>query len=401
MNRLKIILLVNQLGNGGAERVVSLLAKHLSKENNQIEVICLERNLIGTENFYQISSDIPIHYLTNDTKTHSGLHKLIELPILGWKLMRYVQQNNIQLVQSHLFRASYVNTFAKLWAQMLGKRKHKMQFVTPGQVTYYDKKGLLGKINIALIRFCYPRADYIVFKSIEMQAQATQRIPALAPCPQTVIYNPYDIEAIQAQTKAEVDFYFNPDKRYLISVGRLIKLKRTEIILNALTHLPNDIELILVGNGTEEADFKRLAEQLNVRQRVHFVGSQKNPFAYLNKSNLFVMASETEGFPNVLVEAMLCGIPVIASDCISGPREILAPTTNPLKHLSIGDHLELAKYGILTPVGDVQGLVLAIQHLLNEPEKAKQLADAAYQRATDFSLKIIISRYQDIMHNTP
>jgi N-acetylgalactosamine-N,N'-diacetylbacillosaminyl-diphospho-undecaprenol 4-alpha-N-acetylgalactosaminyltransferase len=134
---------------------------------------------------------------------------------------------------------------------------------------------------------------------------------------------------------------------------------------------------------------------------VHFVGSQKNPFAYLNKSNLFVMASETEGFPNVLVEAMLCGIPVIASDCISGPREILAPTTNPLKHLSIGDHLELAKYGILTPVGDVQGLVLAIQHLLNEPEKAKQLADAAYQRATDFSLKIIISRYQDIMHNTP
>jgi len=401
MKRLKTILLVNQLGNGGAERVVSLLAKHLPTESNQIEVMCLERNLTGKDNFYQISKDIPITYLTNDTAPRSGLRKLIDLPILGWKLMRYIQHNNIQLVQSHLFRASYVNVFAKLWATLLGKSIHQTQIVTPGQVTYYDQEGLLGKINIALIRFCYPKADYLIFKSIEMQSQAVARIPSLAACTQAVVYNPYDIDAIQAYARSEPDFHFDPTKRYLISVGRLIKLKRTEIILEALTRLPTDVELILVGNGTDENRFKTLASTLNIAQRVHFVGSQSNPFAYLSRANIFILASETEGFPNVLVEAMLCNIPVIASDCISGPREILAPTSNPLQHLSIGDGCEWTDYGVLTAVADTDAIVLAVETLLNEPEKAKQLAESAYRRATDFSLKSIIARYEDIMHPTP
>jgi len=400
MKRLKTILLVNQLGNGGAERVVSLLAKHLPTQHNQIEVMCLERNLTGNDNFYQISSEIPIHYLSNDNKTRSGLRKLIDLPILGWKLMRYVQQNDIQLVQSHLFRASYVNVLAKLWAKLFARYVHQTQLVTPGQITYYDQEGLLGKINIALIRFCYPKADYLIFKSIEMQAQAIQRIPALAACPQSVVYNPYDIDAIQIQTQAIPNFNFDPNKRYLISVGRLIKLKRPEVILNALTRLPDDVELILVGNGTDEAQFKALTQQLNLQARVHFVGSQSNPFAYLSRANLFILASETEGFPNVLVEAMLCKIPVIASDCISGPREILAPATNPLQHLSVGDDCEWTDYGVLTAVTDTEALICAIETSLNNPEKAQQRAHAAYQRANEFSLQTIIARYEDIMHNS-
>jgi N-acetylgalactosamine-N,N'-diacetylbacillosaminyl-diphospho-undecaprenol 4-alpha-N-acetylgalactosaminyltransferase len=159
--------------------------------------------------------------------------------------------------------------------------------------------------------------------------------------------------------------------------------------------------LILVGNGSEENTFKQLAQRLRIEQRVHFVGSQKNPFAYLSRAQIFILASETEGFPNVLVEAMLSKTPVIAADCISGPREILSPHTNPLTHLCVGDAVEWTEYGALTAVADTQALVLAIQTLLNNPQKAQQLADAAYQRATDFSLTHIIARYEHIMHNTP
>jgi N-acetylgalactosamine-N,N'-diacetylbacillosaminyl-diphospho-undecaprenol 4-alpha-N-acetylgalactosaminyltransferase len=395
--KISIALLINTLGNGGAERVVSLLATHLPKMRYNVIIICLERNVFSDDNFYHIPSDIPIVFLSDNKSSNSGLKKLIELPLLAWKLMRVAVQHDIDIIQSHLFRASYVNAIAQLWAKRLHKRIPIVQMVTPGQITYYDQEGILGKVNLALIRYCYPRAEHLVFKSIEMQYQANQRIKQLSQCHQSVIYNPYDIDAITAQGKQVAEFIFDPTTFYLISVGRLIKLKRIDVILQALTMLPSSTELILVGNGADEAHFKQLTRTLDLDKRVHFVGSQKNPFSYLTKAQLFILSSETEGFPNVLVEAMLSHIPVLASDCISGPREILAPKSNPLEHLQIGNPVEWTEYGGLYAVGDATTLASAIVSLQDDRLKMQQLATAAYQRATDFSLSHIISRYDKVI----
>jgi len=389
-----ILMVINTLGNGGAERAVSLISRHLSTTDCRVQIMCLERNIFDNDNFYQLPDTIPIHYLTHEKSTHSGLKKLLQLPILAWQLMQFIEQHQISVVQSHLFRASYVSAMAKLWMKLRRRATPTLQMVTPGQITYYDQEGLLGKVNLFLIRWCYPLSSLLIFKSKEMQAQANQRLPNLTQSAQTVIYNPYDIEHIQQQASLPISFVFDANKRYLVSVGRLIKLKRTETILNVLPQLPDEVELILVGNGAEEDHFKQIAQQNQIAHRVHFVGAQKNPFAWVAHANVFILSSETEGFPNVLAEAMICQTPVIASDCISGPREILAPETDPLNHLQKGDAFEITPNGILYAVGDEVQLLKAITYLLANPEKAQTLADRAFLRAHDFSLATIMAQYK-------
>lgn len=393
---IRLALLVNQLGNGGAERVVSLLANHLDRRVIDVCVLCIEKNAIGNDNFYQIPSDIPIYYLDEQPTSNSGFVKLLEIPLLAWKLSRFIRQHKIQVVQSHLFRASYANLLAKQWLKLTG-HAHQAQVVFPNPLSHYDKAGTVGKVNLKLIQWLYPLADQMIFKSIEMQQQANQRFTAFRPVAQTVIYNPYNLDEIQQKSQAAINFTFDDTKRYLVTVGRLIKLKRLEVIFAALKQLPENIELILVGNGQDEDDYRQQAETMGLSQRVHFVGAQKNPFAWVAKADLFILASESEGFPNVLAEAMACGTAVVASDCTSGPREILAPNTNPSEHLKVGDTAEATTYGLLYAVGDSEQLALGIQQCLNDTTRNQHCVQAAQQRVQDFSLPVIMQQYQQVI----
>ena len=142
---------------------------------------------------------------------------------------------------------------------------------------------------------------------------------------------------------------------YTIKKPTIIIEKSFDDILN------ENIEIIFLGDGEEKENLVSLAKSLKVAKRVHFLGRVKNPYKYMAKSDIFVSCSESEGFPNVLVEAMICGIPVISSDCISGPMEIL------------GDN----EYGLLFDVGDKNKLLENIKLLLNNKELKEDLIKKA------------------------
>jgi N-acetylgalactosamine-N,N'-diacetylbacillosaminyl-diphospho-undecaprenol 4-alpha-N-acetylgalactosaminyltransferase len=134
---------------------------------------------------------------------------------------------------------------------------------------------------------------------------------------------------------------------------------------------------------------------------VYLLGFKGNPFPYLNRSHLFLKSSVYEGFPNVIIEAMSSGLPVISSDCAAGPREILSPSTDILSNASV---LEYAEYGILTPVGDetneqqyVSETSRAVIDVLTNEEKRSYYQQQSLARIKNYERKKIMDEWTDLI----
>jgi len=381
----KIFFLINSLTAGGAERVLSIILSELNKQNYDIELICLEKN-----NFYTIPKNIKITYLSNNNGNEHPVKKLLMLPFLAISLQKYIKKNNISIIQSHVYRANFVNSLSKLFGS-----KHTAQIVNAGQVSMYKTKGFIGKVNLFLIKKLYPMANTIICKSkgmeIDLQTYFQKELNSI------VINNPYDIEKIKLLKDEKIDnFTFNKEKTYLIYVGRFASFKKPEYIIKALKGLNEDIELILLGDGPNRTELENLSISLTLSHRVHFLGRVENPYKYIFKSDIFILSSDDgEGFPNVLVEAMICQTSVIATDCKSGPREILSPKTDITFELK--DGLEIAEHGILVPKSNVKFLREAITLLLLNKALKEKLISSGYERAKDFSVDKIITQYKKVL----
>lgn len=375
---IEITFLINSLGEGGAQRIVVTLAKQFAQEGKKVRILSL-----ATNDLHQLPAEVECVYFSKHVKDSMFL-----IPYYAWKLKHYVHANNINLVQSHIFRASFVNLFSKV----LGSQ-HQVQVVNHSVVSRFENEGISGKINLLFIRLLYEKADLIVHISKRMKLAFHEYFSMNKE--EVVIYNPHHAKLIvkQAQSKPK-DFTFDKKKRYLISVGRLIELKRFEDVILALKALPSDVELLLLGEGKERASLEKLVQAHRLGSQVHFLGQVNNPFSYLQCSDLFILSSSVEGFPNVLVEAMLCKTAVVSSDCTSGPRELLAPSTKITQQLSKG--VEKAEYGYLYAVGDVASLTQSIQELLEDKEQRECYVEKAFQRANSFSVENISLEYEKI-----
>ena len=162
-------------------------------------------------------------------------------------------------------------------------------------------------------------------------------------------------------------------------------LKRNRDLIDAFNVLQKEssrLELLFVGEGKLKSELVEYCSELNIAQKVHFLGNVTNPFYYLHKSDLFVMTSQTEGFPNVLVEAMVCGLPVISSDCKSGPREILGEN----------------EYGLLYDVGDVTALTKRMQYYLyDESVDLAEMKMKNLQCLEDFTIGKIMKEFKGVL----
>ncbi|EGP4654996.1 glycosyltransferase, partial [Escherichia coli] len=144
-------------------------------------------------------------------------------------------------------------------------------------------------------------------------------------------------------------------------VGRIIPLKRIETIVESFQNITSDnIKILIVGDGDPKyiTAIQGLIKSRNLKDKFVFVGHLSNPYAVIKKSKGVILCSESEGFPNILVEALCLGKPIIASDCISGPREILCINGKLGRNEIIKN-----EFGILYPVGDALALAKAINYM--------------------------------------
>lgn len=380
MNK-KIVILINSLDGGGAERVVITLL------NNLVEKY--ECHLILMENKISYEIDKRINIISLDEKINQcGIVKLIRLPIIAYKLSKIIKKYKFSQVNSFLYRANYVNILARY----LSNHKSVIsERIAPSSM--YEEKSISSKISKFLIKNLYNKADEIIPVSKAIENDLVKEFSINVK--QNVIYNPYDIKKIQ-ELANEPNFYEINREKSIITVGSLGKRKNHNLLINAFSKIDDkEYKLYILGKGEEEINLRILVKNLNLDKRVIFLGFDNNPYKYLSKCGIFVLTSNSEGFPNVLVEAMICGCSTISTDCLSGPREILAPTSN--ISFQLNDKIEFAEYGVLTPIKNVEKLKEAMNLMINDENLRKNYQDKAKQRANDFKIEKIIKQYERIL----
>lgn len=374
----KVGILINSMGMGGAERVVSTILRAFMSQGVIVTLICIEDDF-----FYEIPDGIDIEVLTS--KKPKNFEKLFGLFTLAVKLKNVVNRRGLDHVLSMLNRSNYVNVLSRFFGSL-----HKVTLAMRGNPSLYNSSGVKRHINFLMMRLLYPLADEYFFQTDAMRQEYGSYCSVKKPF--SIISNPISMENIDflsAQDDIRMD-------DFICMLGRLEHVKRVDLALSAfkivkdkLKNVPN---LVVIGDGPERMHLEELAHSMFLEKVVMFTGKKENPYAVLRHAMFYVLSSESEGFPNALVEALSCGLPVIATDCISGPREILGPE---VKKLAEGVHLR--RWGITVKNNDPSSLATAMELLILDGDLRKSLASNAKKRATDFDIGSISGKYYSLL----
>ncbi|MHC1696849.1 MAG: glycosyltransferase [Geobacteraceae bacterium] len=196
-----------------------------------------------------------------------------------------------------------------------------------------------------------------------------------------VIHNGYDFDKIRRLAVSDLDheWYTCKELPLIISAGRLAAQKNFPLLLKAfqIVSKQTPCRLVLLGEGPEEGRLKSLAQNLGIGRNVAFLGHRGNPYGFFARSDVFVLPSLWEGFPNVLCEAMACGLPVVSTACPTGPDEIIRDGDN----------------GLLVPMNDANALAEALLKLLTDERLRRSIARRGIETVQSLSIGRMIAEY--------
>ena len=230
-----------------------------------------------------------------------------------------------------------------------------------------------------LVRWSYRHADAVVAVSAGVADDLAERL-GLQRSRIHVVPNPIVTpELVElARRSPEHEWFADGAPPVVIGVGRLTRQKRFDLLIRAFARVRERCEarLMILGEGEERNRLQTLIRELGLEQHAVLVGFVKNPFAFLARARVFVLCSDWEGLPGALIQALACGTPVVATDCDSGPREILQD----------------GRFGRLVRVGDVGELSDAIHGGLTQPRLpplAEGVVPYTEARSVDAYLRIL------------
>lgn len=350
------------LHGGGAERAMVNLARGFSEQGVSVDLV-----LVRAEGAYlgQVPQNVRIVNL-NHQRVLASL----------FDLARYLQRERPQVLLSTLPEPGIAAVWTKVFARVSTRVVVNVQNNTSQETQ--NGVGLSARLMPRLVRWFFPWADAIVTVSKGVADDLKQL--GLSKSNIHVIHNPVVTPELMVRSQEAIDhpWFADGEPPVIIAVGRLTKQKDFPTLLKAFAQVRKvrDARLMILGEGEDRSALEALVQELNISDAVALPGFVANPFAYLAKSAVFVLSSLFEGLPTVLIEAMAVGTPVVATDCKSGPMEIL----------------DNGKYGKLTQVGDVDALASAIVEMLDRPTDAKMLQ----QRAKEYSLEQSLQDYAEL-----
>ncbi len=379
LEKKRIGIFVNTLSHGGAERVASILGNQLQQEF-AVTIILLYRVIN-----YPIDSNVKIEVIFSSKGFMGRVNDFLLSPFI---LYRILLRNRIHCLLLFLYRPTFLALLTKYILRWKGKIIISERTYT---LSHYNPKTLRGRIGLWLIKVFYNKADLILPNSKLTAHSLKVNIGVTVPI--EVIYNPISSPKRPREKH-------NDTSIELLNVGNFYEYKNHEMLIKALSSLKNiNWHLNLVGVGPLKTKLIQLCENLDIMEKVTFHG-KVDSYLFYPKADVFISTSSIEGFPNALVEAMAHGIPVISTDCKSGPREILCPKSDFKMILSENDPPEFVENGILVPVNNANVLSQTLNKLVTNTKMMRYYEQRSVLRSSDFSLNKIINQYKSIINET-
>ena len=377
-----ILLVIPTLSFGGLQKIACETVLLLKEKYNVSMVVFTLDNAILYPDCRIINLNIP--------PSNNVIKKLMITMQRVIKLKGIKKKLGIDISYSFCVSASLVNVLSRCSDKIIIS-VHGYSFLP---------KTFFGRL---LWKTVYTKADAI----LAVSKQIINKLNLLIHCENKsyCLYNPYSIEEIKQKSKRIPDIKLNSPS--IISMGRVESIKGYLHLINSfaivLKRIP-EIKLYIVGDGKDKQKLQDYVSKLNLSNEIIFLGYQDNPFSLISKCSIYVLSSISEGLPNALIEAMICGIPVVSTDCKSGPREIL----NAKYEEKITETVEWADYGVLVPpflsgeyaeVKNEGYLADAMICLLTNYDKYQFYQKQATERSLDFSKEIHKVRLYEIIDN--
>jgi len=351
---------IHQISAGGAERVLTLLANELCKKGWSVTLLTFDS---GSEPvFFELHSGVQ-HWPLSLMREQGGWWKAIKVHFLRpWVLRRAIRKSRPDAVIAFLERMNILTLMATIGLKIpviVSERNHPV----------FNTSKFLSLSRQAV----YKMSACLVLQTHDAGAFFSSSIPKSV-IPNPILVPEYPAPVLKSEASSQT----------LVAMGRLCSQKGFDFLLNAFAPLGNkfpDWVLEIWGEGAQRENLENLRDELGLRERVRFPGLTKEHYKTMAEADIFVLSSRYEGFPNVLGEAMACGLPVVSFDCPSGPSEMIQDGVN----------------GLLVPPENIQELSSSLERLMASVELRNTLGEQARKITESYSLDKIVQSWEELI----
>lgn len=349
------------LEGGGSERVMVTIMNNIDRKKYKICLLLMQKKGFFLES---LRSDIDVVDF-----------KCTQIRYMFPKLVKWLRSEQPDIVFSTIGSLNLCVTICS--------------FFTPRKIKHIARESSIPSIGNQVFRIpaiqnflyrqLYPSIDRIICQSQFMKADLVENF-GISANQIEVNYNPVEVDEIKKKSLLPCP-EMNKDEYNLLAVGRLNKIKRFHLLIDSFSLIPDKkVKLTILGIGAQEEPLKKRTRQLGIESRVSFLGFQKNPYRFMKKADALIVTSKYEGYPNVILEANLCGTPAIAFDVPGGINEIIREGMN----------------GILVEDHNINALAQAIQRGQHTDWSEEIMFRMIHER---HAKRTILKSYYDLFEN--